>query len=554
MKYLCKCSILTSAILFFSTGDISFCHGSTESGPITAHDPIPTFSDAASLLDRNRDSAKIDQSYLNNVRDGIPFFSTRRSSASSNALSLRRTLKRQKEQYPQMPDCSDILQCGSSQYHSLYDEETEEYSDEPHTEYDRLFESNDTSDLATRGKLQGNKKLSHSPVVYQFYGRSRARGDPSDSVHFILLGPNVDHWKLIGQLLASKGFNAMACERLDKEETVRATDVTEDAPNLVLEVLQALKWNRVVLVGCDRESILAMETAMMLAPDRVAGLVLCGDLTEADRLASESGFDVLDSFLRRILGCPFVIVWDGDSATLVSGSNAHKAVETNSHSNDRCLILGGGSAPHRTKPEQFAWILTRFVEEKLEVSNKKTRIGEWNERAKERGSSLLRTLNVPFGIDSVVSPEGRLLLGRAAAAALFYIAMMKVAVVQYGILRGGLLGIKSQFDSVATFRRKTFQAVAAFFLNYGYIPRLFKIKNCDDDKKREKTAQLPSFDIQLKEEAEKGESAAIEEETQDKQIEEPEDDEDKDTGVNGLEEEPVIPQIKPFFFLDHIVT
>jgi hypothetical protein len=116
-------------------------------------------------------------------------------------------------------------------------------------------------DLDAGGKLGSNRKLSHSPVVYQFYGRSRARGNPSDSVHFILLGPNVDHWKVIGQLLASKGFNVMACERLDKEETGRGADCSKDAPNLVLEILDVLKWNRVVLVGCDRESILAIGTA-----------------------------------------------------------------------------------------------------------------------------------------------------------------------------------------------------------------------------------------------------------------------------------------------------
>jgi hypothetical protein len=59
---------------------------------------------------------------------------------------------------------------------------------------------------------------------------------------------------------------------------------------------------------------------MMLAPDRVAGLVLSGDPTEPSRLASVTGVDVLDSFLRRILGCPFIIVWDGDSSSGVPGS------------------------------------------------------------------------------------------------------------------------------------------------------------------------------------------------------------------------------------------
>jgi hypothetical protein len=57
----------------------------------------------------------------------------------------------------------------------------------------------------------------------------------------------------------------------------------KDAPNLVLEIMEALKWNRAILVGSDSESIFAIETAMMLAPYRVAGLVLSGDLTEIEQ-------------------------------------------------------------------------------------------------------------------------------------------------------------------------------------------------------------------------------------------------------------------------------
>eukprot|EP00980_Cylindrotheca_fusiformis_P007056 scaffold1481_cov137-Cylindrotheca_fusiformis.AAC.10 len=603
MKSLYNRSILPSAMILLSAkGDVLFCHGSTHSSN-NRRPTIPASQDSAfpstnndrmdSALDSNPDDiASHTTNHLQYLLDRSLAF----------PISARRILTRQQDQQQQQQqqppqtstrlDFRDILQCTGtaspqSQYYNGDEDIYEESSSEYVTDYDDdgdslLYESNDTSEVLlgehSRGKLEGDRKLSHSPVVYQYYGRSRARGNPADSVHFILLGPNVDHWKLIGQILASKGFNAMACERLEKDGTYNddgTTDLSNDAPNLVLEVLQVLRWNRVVLVGCDRESILAMETAMLLAPERVAGLVLCGELTEADRLASESGYDVLDSFLRRVLGCPFVIVWDGDSATLVSGSNAHRAVEThsssNNNNNERCLILGGGSAPHRTKPEQFAWILTRFVEEKLETSNRSrtsTRIGEWNERAKERSSNLLRTLNVPFGIDSLVSPEGRLLLGRAAAAALFYIAMMKVVVVQYGMLRAGVLGIKSQFDSVATFRRKTFQAIASFFLNYGYIPRLFKIKNADDDnkKRREKTAETAtpptSSPPETPEQQHNSDTVYAPTTNEDEDdgnslTEKLEEDEDENTDTDELEEfdeEQMIPKTKPFFFLDHIIT
>jgi hypothetical protein len=450
-------------------------------------------------------------------------------------------------------DYIDVLQCKSPIF-TLPDEMAfNDDSEDLHgseANFDSLFNFDDAVKVDYTGTFEGNRKLTHSPVVYQFYGRSRARGSqPSDSIHFILLGPNVDHWKVTGQLLASRGFNAIACERLDGTETGQGVDRSQDAPNLVLEILEVLKWNRVVLVGCDKESILALETAMMLAPDRVAGLILCGDLAEADDLSSQSGMGAVDSFLKRILECPYLIVWDGDSPTLISGSSPHEALKTSSESSDRCLILGGGLAPHRTKPEQFSWILTRFVEEKLEVPQKKAKISGWNERAKDTRSNLLRAINLPFGVDSVVSPEGRLLLGRAVAAALFYITIMKVAIVQYGVLRAGLLGIKTRYDSVATLRRKLFQTVTAFFVNYGYIPRLFKVKNYNEYSKGDNTLEA-SPDM---EGDEKYESAEVDDKDSSSNDNESRDDEEREESEDNTDESERL-RMKPFFFLDHIVT
>jgi hypothetical protein len=91
-----------------------------------------------------------------------------------------------------------------------------------------------------------HRRKKHSPVVYQYFGRSRRLGPVSpDALHFILLGPNVDHWKSVGQLLASRGFNVMACERIEDDEkslnndSSKSSDNSEhnDAPELVLEVL-----------------------------------------------------------------------------------------------------------------------------------------------------------------------------------------------------------------------------------------------------------------------------------------------------------------------------
>eukprot|EP00533_Pseudo-nitzschia_delicatissima_P003749 CAMPEP_0116090934 /NCGR_PEP_ID=MMETSP0327-20121206/7234_1 /TAXON_ID=44447 /ORGANISM="Pseudo-nitzschia delicatissima, Strain B596" /LENGTH=467 /DNA_ID=CAMNT_0003582247 /DNA_START=273 /DNA_END=1677 /DNA_ORIENTATION=- len=416
---------------------------------------------------------------------------------------------------------------------------------------------------------EGSKSLrKHSPVVYQYFGRSRSRGGQSQGddspVNFILLGPNVDHWKTVGQTLASRGFNVMACERMVENKKANY----EDAPDLVLEILDALKWDKAVLVGCDDESCLALETAMELAPERIAGLILCGDLKASNQFAQEAVGEIfLDTFLHRALDCPFVIVWDGGARSVVSGSSVHEAIETKSSpfgegADGRCVILGGGSAPHRTKPEYFAWVLARFVEEKLEShsmkyvgGSKKERsaqpdssMGGANWRAKQGIGGLLQNLNLPFGIDSLVSPEGRLLLGRAVAAAIFYTSVMKVIFVQYGILRMGLISVKNSVDSVDALRRKIFQATGAFIWNFGYIPRLFKFS-------LKRTKELEDDEIDPQEPvdadaAENDESTLDSPSTNldtDDGTEKEEDDEDNEDNEDSF-------RLKPLFFLDNIFT
>lgn len=331
----------------------------------------------------------------------------------------------------------------------------------------------------------------------------------------------------------------------------------------------ALKWDKVVLVGCDDESLLAMETAMILGPERIAGLILCGDLTEANRLAMETGgVPVLDNFLHSILDCPFVIVWDGGARSIVSGSSAHEAIESSStyaSSNGgrdgvdgRCVILGGGSAPHRTKPEYFAWVLARFVEEKLEYHNTEEGLtGSRNMMGSTRQNrgGILQYLNLPFGIDSVANPEGRLLLGRAIAAAIFYTCVLKVVVFQYGIIRLGLISIKSSIDSVGTLRRKVSQAIGAFILNFGYVPRLFKFslkraKELDEDDMGNSKVigvespvdQKPEVSLDKKDnESNKNYSESESPSTDPNEHDEEQEQEDK-------------LRIKPLFFLDNIFT
>lgn len=338
--------------------------------------------------------------------------------------------------------------------------------------------------------------------------------------------------------------------------------------------LEALKWEKAVLVGCDDESALAMETALLLAPERIAGLILCGDLKAANQFAEESGgVRVLDSFLHRYLDCPFVIVWDGGARSIVSGSSAHEAIETTSSPFDedggvdgRCVILGGGSAPHRTKPDYFAWVLRRFVEEKLENHSMDRRKQRSDRPGSSRGmqgkpktprqgrARILQNLNLPFGIDSLVSPEGRLLLGRAVAAAIFYTSAMKVIFVQYGILRMGLISVKNSVDSVDALRRKIFQVTGAFIWNFGYIPRLFGFSS-------KKTKEL-EVDV-IGNDNNNPETAELDNETEnfdgdsDQTPTDADDDADNDDNFSKEDEDDDTKdsiRFKPLFFLDNVFT
>jgi hypothetical protein len=70
------------------------------------------------------------------------------------------------------------------------------------------------------------------PVNYQYFARKHGHYRHStlhqqqqqqqqqslDSIHFIILGPNLDHWKDVGPILASRGFNIMVCEHVDDDD------------------------------------------------------------------------------------------------------------------------------------------------------------------------------------------------------------------------------------------------------------------------------------------------------------------------------------------------
>jgi hypothetical protein len=182
---------------------------------------------------------------------------------------------------------------------------------------------------------------------------------------------------------------------------------------------------------------------------------------------------------------------------------------------------------------------------------------------RQNNGTILQNLNLPFGINSVVSPEGRLLLGRAVAAALFYISLAKVVLVQYGNLRSGLISVKTSVDSVDALRRKVFQAVGAFIVNFGYLPRLFKFsaREVDDyeDIRGRKTVVVDppegltdndTSSSESKHDDGTGDGDSPESRTDNV----PEKGGDKDEADNNDDGEEDKSRFKPFFFLDNIIT
>mmetsp|Transcript_3355 Transcript_3355/g.4883 ORF Transcript_3355/g.4883 Transcript_3355/m.4883 type:complete len:603 (+) Transcript_3355:247-2055(+) len=310
------------------------------------------------------------------------------------------------------------------------------------------------------------------PVVYRYFGRSRARSVRSDSIPFIVIGPSVDHWKLVGRILASRGFNVMAIERVKKEAEDEASKggkgrkkVSSDDAHALVEgealvstILNVLKWQRAILVGCDEESVLAIEAALRLAPDRIAGLVLCGDLSSFQKHVQEqinnmknysTGDDDdsidIDSFLNHYVECPCSIVWDGDVTTWSSAGENYP-----SSSSIAKVIHGGGMAPHRRLPEQFAWTLTRFVEKKvstLPAANDNIDATAYTEDTSitaagtETGTGATiesqRNYNIwkEMPISQLFTPGSLLVSGRILATAIIYISIARVSVFQYKNIR-----------------------------------------------------------------------------------------------------------------------
>jgi hypothetical protein len=276
-----------------------------------------------------------------------------------------------------------------------------------------------------------------SKLVYRYFGKSTtgaARSRVKDHIPFIVLSPRVDYWKQAGTILSSKGFSVIACETTSPSSSATSSsskklkqkggsDSNElNGHDTVQTMLDALRWKRAVIVGNDSGGVQALQAALQLGPDRVAGLVLCGDLRAVNEyvkslvresnkntnmnlntyqsflvpdssstsyVSTATGRPALDEFLEKYLKCPSMIVWDGDLHTL---PNFQKGQDYNNHQlHHRHIILGGGSSPHRRLPEQFSWVLSRFVEETIVIA------------ANSATSTLLKQTTTAAGTGTITS-------------------------------------------------------------------------------------------------------------------------------------------------------
>ena len=455
-----------------------------------------------------------------------------------------------------------------------------------------------------------------TPIVYRYYPRHQSRTMSAGSVPFVLLGPNVDHWKLVAQQLSLRGFNVIAVGPKDqiiptKTTTASAAIKTKpsyelglsslssvgvhssdannknsnnnnhdrylEGPGLVLQLLDALRWKKVILVGCDSEATLAIQAALLLPSNRIAGLILCGTLEESEMIFLEYGtyrcgpFE-LDRFLEERLSCPFTIVWDGtnERTTLSSTSTIlDQFSKSGARSSHRSVIIGGGTSPHRRRPGIFAWILTRFVEERIapavsiQSSSSSTatsaaergattttsRASSVSKDATSRSSVLPIWLSslplwklparipVLWNVDDVFNEESMVVFGRIVATAIFYAISLKVLVYQYGYIRDILDVITSTPRQIVFMVRNRIYNIANLILFIGRVP--FMILPFG------KRSSHTSNNVTV-----------IENEGTTPSNSDQSGDPTDDAGDSNDEPEKAEPDIdpRPFFFLDHVVA
>jgi len=479
-------------------------------------------------------------------------------------------------------------------------------------------ESSDSGDSIDNNSVTNHDhRLPHSPVIYRYYGKSRSRTRASGSIPFILLGPDIDHWRTTGENLAARGFSVIACERdsLEHEEEEEEGEDDDDdeiakkqqkdksfrdwqeedewwkgtdgeGANLILNVLQASRWSKAILVACDSEAVVAIQAALKLAPEKIAGVVFCGNLMQVDSLLEKShphliqeGDFAIDTFLRNILPCPFAIAWDGETLYDMPPLSAPSEFDSSSPAEclngNRCLILGGGIAPHRRQPETFSWALTRFVEDKVapsipitnerrllkQVKNVRRDLAGGEGRLSAMLAKIKHTFSSSFLSGDYFSPESFVVYGRVVASALLYASMLKVGIFQYSNFLDKMVKAQSFLDGVVTIRRRILGTVAGFFLNYGYIPLLFqksevKAVEYDDQEwlNNEVEEMPPEEEVNPKKDEEEEHAESSRADPQD--LESEENDQEQESAGSEEEEESKeeLRYFQPLFFLDRVVA
>lgn len=320
--------------------------------------------------------------------------------------------------------------------------------------------SGDGTKFPSSGELSTNS-TPKSPLAYRYYARNPKLSHSYGSMPFLLLGPNIDHWKVVARELASRGYNVIVCERVGLEEMQKKKSpwTQHDSTVLIKELLDALRWNMVIMIACDEEAIVAVEAAMNLAPERISALILCGRIPNPEGfwkeysplpLKRELGeYDSVDELLQDNLRCPFSIVWDG--AIPPPPELESRDSFSQSFFPTRNLILGGGSAPHRRRPELFAWSMTRFVEENL-ITRTKRPDGDSKPKRDDLGITEKKELS-PFlsQMNELFNPESFVVGGRLIATAILYVALLRTLFFQYGQVRWATINVGSAVKMVFTF-------------------------------------------------------------------------------------------------------
>jgi len=168
--------------------------------------------------------------------------------------------------------------------------------------------------------------------------------------------------------------------------------------------------------------------------------------------------------------------------------------------NDRYLvhraIVGGGPAPHRKKPEQFAWVLTRFVQERLSPGP------------------------IRHHDDPRLPNNSYTVAGRVLAQTIIYITLASAGVVQYRRIRAaaamagrGTVLAAGTVRTVARLLVDLWRAAGDQFAALGYIARRIRGVACmettDEDMRavERSTGDGDVLDPEITEEEEDGELA-----------------------------------------------